>query len=990
MKLTHGTLEFGPYRLESGPDRLCRDSEEIALRPKSLKVLAYLARRPGRLVSKNELREQVWGTTHVSDARLRVTVHEIRAALGNGQHSPEYLETVPGRGYRFVATNETSALDGARSTSDVPLRGGPGPMVGRERELEHLVNRFLEASRGERRLVFVGGGPGVGKTTLVNRFLEHLAGRPHTTCARGQCVMHSGTGEAYAPVLEALGRVGQKGSGRAMIRVLEHCAPMWLLQLPALVESKELERLQHQVQGATLHRMVRELNDALEMLTAKDTLVLVLEDLHWSDVATLELLAAIAHRPEPARLLIVGTYRPAEAVVNAPNFSTMLHELDARGLCERLDLELLTSGDVAAYVSTRIDAENTEDVANVIYRRSDGNALFMVNLFEHLLEAHAIRRHDDHWVVDRASAALTQVPEGLRPFIERRLDALSDEDRALLDVASVVGVEFTVAAALAGLAHSGGEQDPERIETRLEYLVSHEHLVNPCGTTGWPDGTLTERYRFGHALYRDALYEQIPEARRARLHRRVVERLQQAWGEDSPEVSTVLADHFERGRDPGNAARYRRMAGERALGKHAYHEATRHFQAALEAFDQARSRPADGDPEDAVRWELEVCTTLGTTLAATRGYSDPEVTRINSRARSLIEHIDDPAIQFQALSNLWSGSTGAADFAECTNLVNRMSELTAGTQNDELTIIYSSFKARTRFGLGDLTGCAEHLRRVLTPYDPLRLADVHSRYGQVEHAIACLGTNALCLWLQGYPDQALAGIRETDELAKYLDGPHYDAVAGYLALHTLQFYGDTAQLERRVKDLQRLSDEQGYALWLAWATCFEGWLAGVQGSLGEGIALMERGLEAFRGTGTRCHLPYCLALLAELYLRAGRIEAASERLAEAHAQAESSGERNWEAELHRLQGEVLLAAADNEDRGDRAEACFRRALEVAGRQGATSLELRAALSLSRLGNSPDAHKLLGDVLGRFTEGHDTADLRAAQTQLSRIHLPTDD
>jgi len=127
-----------------------------------------------------------------------------------------------------------------------------------------------------------------------------------------------------------------------------------------------------------------------------------------------------------------------------------------------------------------------------------------------------------------------------------------------------------------------------------------------------------------------------------------------------------------------------------------------------------------------------------------------------------------------------------------------------------------------------------------------------------------------------------------------------------------------------------------------------------------------------------------------LYLRAGRIEAASERLAEAHAQAESSGERNWEAELHRLQGEVLLAAADNEDRGDRAEACFRRALEVAGRQGATSLELRAALSLSRLGNSPDAHKLLGDVLGRFTEGHDTADLRAAQTQLSRIHLPTDD
>ena len=194
--------------------------------------------------------------------------------------------------------------------------------------------------------------------------------------------------------------------------------------------------------------------------------------------------------------------------------------------------------------------------------------------------------------------------------------------------------------------------------------------------------------------------------------------------------------------------------------------------------------------------------------------------------------------------------------------------------------------------------------------------------------------------------------------------------------------------------MQRLCAEQGYSVWLAWANCFEGRVAGARGDLGEGIALMERGVDAFRGTGTRAHLPHLLALLAELCLRAGRIEAASERLAEAHAQAESSGERYWEAELHRLDGEVLLAAADNgnPDNGsrERAEACFRRALEVAGRQGAVSLELRAALSLSRLGRSPDAHQLLREVMGRFTDGHDTADLRAAQTQLALIQPPCDD
>jgi len=195
------------------------------------------------------------------------------------------------------------------------------------------------------------------------------------------------------------------------------------------------------------------------------------------------------------------------------------------------------------------------------------------------------------------------------------------------------------------------------------------------------------------------------------------------------------------------------------------------------------------------------------------------------------------------------------------------------------------------------------------------------------------------------------------------------------------------QLDRRARDLKSLCAEQGYAFWLPWITCFEGWVAGTRGNLDEGIALIESGVADWHHTGTRAHLPHLLALLAELYLRDGRLNAAGERLAEARAQAESSGERYWEAELHRLEGEVLLAAGDD---ADRAEACFRRALAVAGRQGATSLELRAALSLSRLGRSPDAHQLLGDVLGRFSEGHDTVDLRAAQTQLSLVHPPADD
>jgi DNA-binding winged helix-turn-helix (wHTH) protein/predicted ATPase len=989
MKTNPGTLEIGPYRLESGPYRLWRDSEKIALRPKSLKVLAYLAHRPGRLVTKDELREQVWGTTHVSDTRLRVAVHEVRVALQDSQDSPDYLETVPGCGYRFVAPIKTIELNDARSMPEVPLRSGPEPVVGRERELEYLVNRYREANRGERRLVFLSGEPGVGKTTLVNIFLEHLAGRPHTSCARGQCVMHFGAGEAYASVLEALGRLGHEDFGQALIRVLERCAPMWLLQLPALVESGELERLQHQVLGATQDRMMRELNDALEQLTAKHTLVLVLEDIHWSDTATMDLLASIAQRPEPARLLIIGTYRPAEAIVSAPNFRPMVRELETHGLCEQFDLELLTPGAVASYVRARIDDESTEDVAAAVYKRSDGNALFMVNLFDHLVEANVLCRRNSRWVLESESEALTQVPEGLRPFIERRLEALSEEDRQLLEVASVIGNEFTAAAVCTGLPHSNQERCLEDVELHLESLESHAHLLIPCGTIELPDGRWTANYQFGHALYRDGLYEKIPEARRIRYHQLVGEHLRKAWGEDLEENAAAMAGHFELGRDPENAARYRRLAGERALGQHAYHEAAGHLQAALDAFNQVRGQPANGDPEDTVRWELEVCMALGSALIVTHGHGTPELKQVHARARSIIEELNDPATQFPVLFALWAFSTSVADLEESELLLTRMSDLVAIADNDEMALMFHCARARSAFFRTRYTESADSVRQVLTLHDPLGDQDLPSRYGQDEPGSIARGIDSWRLWLQGYPAQSATRECEAREVADLLDNPNVRAFAWAWSLAAIQFRGETVQLERRARELRLLSDEHDIATWIAWATFFEGWVVGARGNEAEGIALMEKGLGGWRGAGIRVVEPYLLALLAEMCLRAGRTETAGERLAEARDRIEKTGECWWEAELHRLEGEILLATGDGND-GDRAEACFRRALEVAGRQRATSLELRAALSLSRLGNSPDAHQLLRDVMGRFTEGHDTADLRAAQTQLALVQTPSND
>ena len=995
--MASNTINFGPYRLETGPDRLCRGAQKIDLRPKGLGVLAYLAHRPGRLVTKEELREQVWGVAHVSDTQLRVTVREIRAALGDDADNPRYLETMPARGYRFLGGREAgSELEEPRPS--LPSQQEGQPIVGRQEELEHLLNRLIQASKGRRQLVFVGGESGIGKTTLVELFVNRLTGRPRTTCFIGRCAMSYGAGEAYGPVLEALGRLGKAPAGGELTRVLARYAPMWLVQLPALVEAAELERLQRQVQGATRERMVRELNDALERLTAEATFVMVLEDVHWCDVATVELLTAIAQRPEPARLLIVATYRPAEAVVHAPALREAMRELAGRGLCEQLDLELLTEGEVASYVAARLDGPGWEEIAALVFERSDGNGLFMVNVLEHLVRARAVRRCNDRWVMDDSAVALTRMPEGLRPFLQRRLDDLSAEDRKTLEAASVVGVEFAAAAVAAGLARPDDRQDGERVETGLESLASRGPLIAPSGVAEWPDGTFSSRFRFRHALYQEELYEQIPEARRARLHGRVGERLQAAYGPGSPELAAVLAVHYEQGRDPENAARYRRLAGERALGRHAYHEAAAHLRAALGALEKLPSPPSEtslgtGDGasglDDRLRWELDVCTALGTTLIATQGYSGPEVRQVHLRAEALCEQLDDPAQQLPNLYNLWAFHNVAGELREARALMIRMFELTAHVNDDELLMMAACVRGNDDFYLGELGSSSDAIRDVLARYDPARHGDLARRYGQEDPGVVCLGNDAWRLWLSGSPDQAVVRARETLTLAERLDQPYGVALARFFGLLPHQFRGDAPAVLRESEALEALATEQGFEFLLAVNQIFRGWAVAVGGDGAGGLALMEQGLEMVRSMGCYLLRPYFLTFLVETHLSLGQLDAARDRLAEARAHAEKSDERWWEAELHRLEGEVLMAAEEDGPGDGRvaAEACFRRALDVARRQGAKSLELRAAWRLSRLGSrgrSREARRLLGELVDGFTEGHDTADLRSARALLADV------
>ncbi|MBI3801903.1 MAG: AAA family ATPase, partial [Deltaproteobacteria bacterium] len=370
--------------------------QRLELMPKAFAVLRQLVTHAGRLVTKEELLTTVWGATVVSEAALTSCIRDVRKALG--ETAARYIETVPRRGFRFIgpvaaappvtsATGPGSSEASLRTKRDILLlpqgarkRTLATPVVGRETELEQLHQVLEQAFEGQRQLVFVTGEAGIGKTTVVEAFLARLSGEGGVWIGRGQCVEQHGAGEAYLPVLEALGRLGRGAGGERLIDIFKHYAPTWLLQLPALLSDSELEAVQRRAQGASRERMLREVCEALEALTTDTLLIVVLEDLHWSDHATLDLLTMLAQRREAARLLVVGTYRPAEVALREHPLAAVKQGLQQHGACTEVALEFLSDAAVGEYLRLRFpQPQFPEAFPRLLHRATDGNPLFLLN-----------------------------------------------------------------------------------------------------------------------------------------------------------------------------------------------------------------------------------------------------------------------------------------------------------------------------------------------------------------------------------------------------------------------------------------------------------------------------------------------------------------------------------------------------------------------------------------------------------------------------------
>jgi DNA-binding winged helix-turn-helix (wHTH) protein/tetratricopeptide (TPR) repeat protein len=577
-----GELAFNEFRLDPANALLWRGDDRIVLPPKPFEVLCWLAAHAGQLVTKDELLDAVWSNLHVSESSLSVSINALRTALGDDPKAPRYIETVPRRGYRFIAPVTVSTFKGLSGAKSRVQHLGAEPQsrywVGRVGTLNIVEDILDQAIAGDRQLVFVTGEAGIGKTTLIELLVERVS-RRGAGVLLGHCVQHFGTDEAFHPFIEALQEGCRSPDRPSLLKILRHYAPTWLAQMPGLLNARDHAALQKEIFGATRERMLREFCELLEVLSSNRPWVFIVEDLHWSDYATLDALSRFAQGDQKTAVAVFVTYRPGDVMIERHPAGTVHHELRIHRRCRELALDNLTLADVEDYLALRFgEASIAQALAGEIFRRTAGHPLFVVSLVDHFVALEVILEVDGHWSLAAQKGVLVEgMPHDLREMLSRRIGRLSAEELCILEAASAAGAEFS-----AGQIAGALDRDIPAVEQVCESLARKDQILIRAGMDEWPDGTVAGHYAFSHGLYQEVLYQGLAPGQRIRLHRQLGRRLETGYGPRTLEVAPILALHFEAGREFGKAVHYLGQAAESSAERFGNREAAIYLTRALE------------------------------------------------------------------------------------------------------------------------------------------------------------------------------------------------------------------------------------------------------------------------------------------------------------------------------------------------------------------------------------------------------------------------
>ncbi len=476
---------------------------------------------PQRLVTHAEVVEAVWGKVAMSESLLRTHVRDLRQVLGEG-----VVETVVGRGYRFVVEVRDLEFEAPGETGGTVAQVRDKVIVGRGSESWRLLHAALRSAKERRRTtVFVTGEAGVGKTTVVDFFLEQAGALSMLLVGRGACVEQYGSGQAYLPALDAISALCRGRGGDRVLEIMANYAPTWLVQMPVLVRRDRLDELQRRTVGATQARTLRELAEALEALSADAPVAVVFDDLQWTDPSTAELLAILGSRREPARLLFVGTYRPAEVARSHP-ITRVVGELVAHRQASAIALDGFAAEAVGEYLAGRFPGHRfPPELGQTLHRSTAGNPLFVTTLVDDLEGQGFIRERDGaRELTISVEGVAARRPDGIRRLIDLQIDRLTANEQRIIEVAGVAGMTFA-----AGVVAHALEADADSLDSACETLAHERRLLQYVGTERWPDGTVQSRYTFGHALFQQAALARSSSANVRTRHRQIGERLEAAY-----------------------------------------------------------------------------------------------------------------------------------------------------------------------------------------------------------------------------------------------------------------------------------------------------------------------------------------------------------------------------------------------------------------------------------------------------------------------------
>ncbi|HEY7640580.1 MAG TPA: AAA family ATPase [Steroidobacteraceae bacterium] len=961
-----GPLRFDEFELDEENALLTRAGRPVALPPKAFAVLCTLAKQPGKLTKKEDLLDAVWGHRHVSESVLKTTISQVRTALSDPAAKPRYIETASRRGYRFIGVvlgaplpSQPAPQPSQPTHAEVkPVAAEPRPpMIGRTAPLAKLHAAWRNVVNGKSSVFWIAGDPGVGKTTLVEQFISEL---PGSTVIRGQCVEQYGAGEPYLPILEAVSALCR--SHPEFPRLMREFAPTWLVQLPWLMPETERASLYRDLSGANQERKVREISELLARFTAQHPLLVLTEDLHWSDNATLRLLDHFARRTAPARLMWLGTYRLMQVIAESHPLQDLRQELRLHRLCEEVVLDPFSEVEVAQYLQSRLpDAGIQEALIHKLHDHTGGLPLFIANVVGDLAAQDASVSHS-------AASMAWSVPESLAGAIEKQIARLSPEMQRLLEAASFCGVEFRVAT----LAEMLG-QDRDAITQRCDELAQRQYWLQHVAIVELPDGSLDARYAFRHALYRHVFYQRQGASTRVQMHRRVAAALERGRAAGIAATAAELASQYEAGLAHTAALRYYAEAARNAFGNFAPQEAIDITSHALKLLPRC--------PESAERLELEfaVVSVRGLACAHVFGLVSTEGDIANRRALELLDILPPAPARALVLGGIAWTYYSRADYETAFQLSQRLATLSQVHDDPVLLMTACGLLGVVNTMRANYPEARRYLQQGVDLCKQLG-DNVPSAAFVVDPLVVMSANLSVPLLHLGYADQARAQMDAAVLRATQRGELMSRTIALWCAamfemrLRRPERVAEYAQALRKLVDDHAIGQAQGPSRWIG------GWAKAYQGAPEEGLRLILEGFEHNQRRGMITGSSEVLGYAVEAAVQAKDWDAAQKYLDQAREFARRYGERILYNYHFMLQSWIDVG------RGDFAAA--RRSLEdglaEARAQGSLWMEIR---QLGLLCELPDVSKqdlaALKDVYQRLPEGFSMSVVSRARELLQK-------